>query len=47
MALIADMKPVSLRKSLAPTPRYTLWVPVLISGFLCAFWLGLLALTQL
>ena len=47
MPLINGMKPVSLRKSLAPTPRYTLWVPVLISGFLCIFWLGLLALMQL
>lgn len=47
MLLIRAMKPVSLRKFQAPTPRYTLWVPVLISGFLCSFWLGLLALIRL
>ena len=41
------MKPVSLRKVRAPTPRYTFWVPVLISAFLSTFWLGLLALMQL
>lgn len=47
MPLIRGMKPVSLRRTMAPTPRFTLWVPILISGFLCGFWLGLLALTNL
>ena len=28
----------------APAPRYTLWVPVLIAGQLALFWLGILAL---
>lgn len=41
------MKPISLRKSLAPTPRLTLWVPVTLSLGLSLFWLGLLALIRL
>lgn len=44
---MSDMKRVSLRRSLAPTPRFTLWVPILLSGFLSSFWLGLVALMQL
>ena len=41
------MKNVSLRKALAPTPRLTLWVPVILAAALSLFWLGLLALIQL
>jgi hypothetical protein len=41
------MKPVSLRKSVAPTPRLTLWVPVALAVALCLLWLGLLALIRL
>jgi hypothetical protein len=47
MPLIAGMKPVSLRKSIAPTPRFTLWVPVAVAAALSLFWLGLLALIRL
>jgi hypothetical protein len=39
------MKRTSLRRLPAPTPRLTLWVPVLVALPLCLFWLGLLALT--
>jgi len=39
------MKRVSVPKHLAPTPRLTLWVPVMIAGALILFWLGLMALT--
>jgi hypothetical protein len=38
------MKNTSLRKSLAPTPRLTFWVPVTVAVALSLFWLGLLAL---
>ncbi len=38
------MKPVSVPKTLARTPRYTLWVPVVLSIGLCIFWLLLVAL---
>lgn len=44
MPLIADMKPASDRKKLAPAPRLTLWVPVVIAGAMSLFWLGLMAL---
>jgi hypothetical protein len=40
------MKRVSIRKSLAPAARYTLWVPVVLSGALSVFWLLLVALTN-
>jgi hypothetical protein len=35
------MKRVSLSKSPAPAPRFTLWGPVILSVLLCLFWLGL------
>jgi hypothetical protein len=38
------MKRVSLRKTMAPTPRLTLWVPVILALGLSLFWLGLVAL---
>jgi hypothetical protein len=38
------MKPVSLRISVAPTPRLTLWVPILLTGALGLVWLALVAL---
>jgi len=38
------MKRVSIRKTMAPTPRYTLWVPVVLSGGLGCFWLLVVAL---
>ncbi|MES2541701.1 MAG: hypothetical protein V4720_20330 [Pseudomonadota bacterium] len=41
------MKRVSLRKAIAPTPRFTLWVPASIALGLSLFWLGLLALIRL
>lgn len=41
------MKPVSLRKSPAPTPRFTLWVPIFFAVGLSLFWLGLIALINL
>jgi hypothetical protein len=41
------MKNTSLRKSLAPTPRLTFWVPVTVAVALSLFWLGLLALIRL
>jgi len=44
---MADMKPISLRKVPAPTPRLTLWVPVMVAMGLSLFWLGLLALIRL
>ena len=47
MRLINFMKPMHARKILAPTPRLTLWVQVLVSLFFSAFWLGLLALANL
>lgn len=40
------MKRVSLRQTPAPTPRLTLWVPVILTGLLSLFWLGLVALGQ-
>jgi hypothetical protein len=40
------MKRISLRKFQAPTPRLTLWVPVLLGLGLSLFWLGLVALLQ-
>jgi len=46
-ALNGGMKRVSLRKTLAPTPRLTLWVPGLVAAALSLFWLGLLALIRL
>lgn len=47
MCLIATMKRVSLRRSIAPTPRLTLWVPVILASALSLFWLGLVALIRL
>ena len=44
MALILPMKRMSLRKSAAPSPRLTLWVPGIAALCLCLIWLGLLAL---
>ncbi|MFN6008110.1 MAG: hypothetical protein ACK47C_19175 [Paracoccaceae bacterium] len=41
------MKRVSLKRSPAPTPRLTLWVPVALASGLSLFWLGLLALIRL
>lgn len=41
------MKPVSLRKTSAPTPRLTLWVPAAIALALSLVWLALLALIRL
>jgi len=41
------MKRVSLRRTLAPTPRLTLWVPAAIGLALSLLWLGLLALIRL
>lgn len=41
------MKQVSLKRLPAPTPRLTLWVPVILAGALCLFWLGLFALIRL
>jgi hypothetical protein len=38
------MKRITVPKDLAPAPRLTLWVPVLIAGVLCLLWLGLVAL---
>jgi beta-lactamase regulating signal transducer with metallopeptidase domain len=46
MLLITLMKRVSLRRTIAPTPRYTLWVPVIVALLLSLFWLGLVALVQ-
>lgn len=40
------MKRVRLTRTAAPTPRLTLWVPVLVALGLCLVWLGLLALVQ-
>lgn len=42
-----SMKPVSLRKTVAPTPRLTLWVPLVVAAALSLFWLGLIALIRL
>ena len=46
MVLITRMKRVSIRKTTAPTPRLTLWVPVLLAGGLILSWLGILAVLQ-
>jgi hypothetical protein len=46
MPLIDAVKRVSLKRNAAPTPRYTLWVPVLVAAGLSLVWLGLLALLQ-
>ena len=46
MPLIKAMKRISLRKSPAPTPRLTLWVPVIVALVLCLVWLALLAVFQ-
>lgn len=47
MPLIGAMKPVSLRKSPAPPPRFTLWVPLALAAALSLLWLGLLAVIAL
>ncbi len=47
MPLMPAMKPVSLRKTVAPPPRLTLWVPVILAAALSLFWLGLIALIRL
>jgi hypothetical protein len=44
MPLIQTMKRVSLRKTQAPTPRMTLWVPAIVALGLSLAWLVLLAL---
>jgi hypothetical protein len=41
------MKPVSLSRFVGPTPRLTLWVPIMVAAALSLFWLGVLALIQL
>ncbi len=41
------MKPVSLRISIAPTPRFPLLGPLVLACPLCLLWLGLLALIRL
>lgn len=41
------MQRISLKRSPAPTPRLTLWVPVVLAMGLSLFWLGLLALIQM
>ena len=46
-ALNDRMKRVTLRRPLAPTPRFTLWVPAGFALLLSLFWLGLLALIRL
>jgi hypothetical protein len=40
------MRRVSLKRTQAPTPRLTLWVPVIVALALSLFWLGLVALIQ-
>ena len=40
------MKRVSLKRNAAPTPRLTLWVPVLLALGLSLVWLTLVALVQ-
>jgi hypothetical protein len=44
MPLITTMRRVSLKSVKAPTPRLTLWVPVLIAAVLSLVWLVVLAL---
>lgn len=44
---MVGMKQVSLKRSPAPTPRLTLWVPVVLSACLGLFWLGIVALIRL
>ena len=46
MRLTEAMKRLSLRETPAPTPRLTLWVPVIAASGLGLVWLGLLALLQ-
>jgi hypothetical protein len=41
------MQRISLKRTPAPTPRLTLWVPVIIACALGLFWLGLLALIRM
>ncbi|MES2916186.1 MAG: hypothetical protein V4753_13795 [Pseudomonadota bacterium] len=41
------MKHVSPKRSPSPTPRLTLWVPVVLASGPGLFWLGLLALIRL
>jgi hypothetical protein len=43
MVLIGIMKRLSLRKTPAPTPRLTLWVPVIAGAALSLSWLVLVA----
>ena len=38
------MKRPHVRKTLAPSPRLTLWVPVLSASGLCGLWLAALTL---
>lgn len=35
-----------MKKTVAPTPRFTLWVPIIAASGLSLFWLGLVALIQ-
>jgi hypothetical protein len=46
-AVNGSMKHVSLKRSPAPTPRLTLWVPVVLATALSLFWLGIVALIRL
>jgi hypothetical protein len=46
-AVNGRMKHVSLKRSPAPTPRLTLWVPVVLASALSLFWLGIVALIRL
>lgn len=41
------MKRVSLRRTFAPTPRLTLWVPVALATSLSLVWLGFASLIRL
>jgi hypothetical protein len=41
------MKPIPPKRTLVPTARLTLWVPVVVASGLSLFWLGVLALIQL
>lgn len=40
------MKHPPIRKTTAPTPRYTLWVPSLLAAGLSLLWLAVLANLQ-
>jgi hypothetical protein len=46
MPLIMPMKRQSLSENQAPSPRLTLWVPVILATLLGLAWLALVALLQ-